>query len=503
MHKLGRRPPDYSRPRLWAEDYYKVAQLPHPAPVDYASGVNFPMYLNDQYGDCLGPDTQLLTADLRWVAARNIRVGDKLLGFDEEPPAGNRQLRVSVVERVAPLVKQSYDLTFSDGTQLRASHDHMWLRKRRPAGAWLKTEDMRAHGARSSSVGKFISTWDELDEYDRGYLAAAFDGEGCLAVTSSGSLKGIQFAQRDNVMLAEVKRILSANGFGFTCMHVSDSALSGNGYELLRVLGGKREASRLLGMVRPKRLLERFAALELGEFWCRPVALTEKKDVGEQTVIAIQTSTRTFIAEGLASHNCTIAGIGHVYGGTSKFALGAEITFSDAEITAVYERNCPGFNPVGDVNDNGCTLQGVLADQSSNGMTDVSGKVSKVTAYAQMKGMGPKDLNVALQLYGAVYCGVNLPQSAESQFPGPWTYVKGSPILGGHCIVLAASNLASEYPYTFVSWGATVVASQEWVHTYLEEAWVAITPDWLTANGNSYSGVDVAELTRDMNAVNL
>lgn len=202
--------------------------------------------------------------------------------------------------------------------------------------------------------------------------------------------------------------------------------------------------------------------------------------------------------------DCTIAGIGHLYGSTSYFAQQkAEREFSTDTILQTYERNCPGFNPNGDVNDNGCTLQGVLQDQTGNGMVDTNGNVNSVSAFAQMKGMGPRDLNVALQLYGAVYCGVNLPQSAEDQFPKPWTYVKGSPIIGGHCIVLAKNELWAEYPYYFVTWGAVVQASQEWVSTYLEEAWVALTPDWLNANGTTLSGVDVTALKADMNAKNL
>jgi hypothetical protein len=199
--------------------------------------------------------------------------------------------------------------------------------------------------------------------------------------------------------------------------------------------------------------------------------------------------------------DCTIAGIAHVYNATSQFAQGTERQFQDAVIQTAYMDNCPGFNPATDANDDGCTLQAVLAWNEANGLIDTTGAVNTVTAYAQLKGMGSTDLNIALQLYGAVYCGVNLPQSAETQFPAPWTYVKGSPILGGHCIVLAGMNAAAPNPYTFVTWGATVQASQEWVATYLEEAWVALTPDFLTATGGTLTGVDTADLMSDMQEI--
>src|ERR1700740_2903465 len=50
----GRKPPNYKHPRAWLEDYYSVSELPAFSPlVDYCSKVyTWPMYLNDQLGDC-------------------------------------------------------------------------------------------------------------------------------------------------------------------------------------------------------------------------------------------------------------------------------------------------------------------------------------------------------------------------------------------------------------------------------------------------------------------
>lgn len=202
--------------------------------------------------------------------------------------------------------------------------------------------------------------------------------------------------------------------------------------------------------------------------------------------------------------DCTIAGIGHLYGALTKFAQGSEAVFTNDQITSVYERNCPGFDPITDANDNGCNMQSVLQDQVVNGMVDVTGKTHKLIAYAQLKAIGPKWLAVALDVFGSVYVGVNLPASAESQFAAnqPWTYVKGSQIVGGHAIVLQATdethNIYRVPSFTFVTWGSTVEATWPWVNTYAEEAWVAITEDWLTANGDTIDGFDLAQLQADM-----
>jgi hypothetical protein len=208
--------------------------------------------------------------------------------------------------------------------------------------------------------------------------------------------------------------------------------------------------------------------------------------------------------------DCTIAGMGHLYGALTAYAHNTEAIFNNSVVEAVYERNCPTFNPSTGAGDDGCTLQGVLADQVSNGMADMFGTVHNVVAYAQMKSIGPRWLAVALEAFGSVYLGVNLPQSAETQFSAgqPWTYVQGSPILGGHCIVLQAVHEAVAHPsqsgnqaFTFVTWGSTVTASWQWCNTYIEEAWVAISQDWLQANGTTVEGFDLAQLQADMTYV--
>src|SRR5689334_13341113 len=50
---------------------------------------------------CLAPETPVLHADLGWRPIGSVRVGDRLVGFDEYPgPTGKRQFRESVVEAV-------------------------------------------------------------------------------------------------------------------------------------------------------------------------------------------------------------------------------------------------------------------------------------------------------------------------------------------------------------------------------------------------------------------
>jgi hypothetical protein len=100
-------------------------------------------------------------------------------------------------------------------------------------------------------------------------------------------------------MLDKVKSILSMKGFVFT-----ESRNKASGVRNL-VIGNRADVMRCLGSVRPVRLLEKFDPFEIGAMMGKTVKLVRKVFVGPQIVAAISTDAKTFIAEGLASHNCS------------------------------------------------------------------------------------------------------------------------------------------------------------------------------------------------------
>jgi hypothetical protein len=202
--------------------------------------------------------------------------------------------------------------------------------------------------------------------------------------------------------------------------------------------------------------------------------------------------------------DCDIAEIAHAYTALGVCAGKPQVLFADSEVISVYSR-VSGYDPATGANDNGCQLQDVLADQRQDGMTDVDGKVHKVTAYAALG--NPSDillLSEVLKTFGYVYIGVNLPASAEDEFGvSPWTYVPDSPIIGGHCI-----GLHRRQPYgsrigvfSMASWGALQPATISFIQAYVVEAWAVITPDWIEANGSTCDGIALAQLEADMRYV--
>lgn len=255
---------------------------------------------------CVTPDTRILTADLRYVRADSLVKGDKLVGFDEEMPNryGQRKFKESVVEDVGKIKRPCYRVTLEDGTAVKCSAEHRWLVF--TAGSrtvWKETKDL----VTTDRIYKVCNTWESPEsDYRLGYLAAAFDGEGCISQVN-GKISQLCFAQKDNPMLRKVKQYLTELGFLF-----GERVDERTKVHKIYLTGGKYEVLRFLGTVRPQRLLENFDINRMGTLRCCKQSerdfvhphVTNLEYLGEQTVIPIRTSTRTYVAEGLASHNC-------------------------------------------------------------------------------------------------------------------------------------------------------------------------------------------------------
>ena len=307
---------------------------------------------------CLDRKVRVLTADLQWIPIGDVVVGQSLLGFDEESRPGLwRRWRPSEVLATRVIERPCYDLTFDDGTEIRASAEHRWLVAHgghHANSSWVTTENLRAEkpwtfeedaqlaeclrtrplpdAARElgrslaavtsrmsrirkgtaresadmrSKILRLTEVWEEDCSRGGGYLAAAFDGEGWLTQTEDeergrgfGVAVRLGFAQRSNAMLEEVERFLKERGFNYSLQYAND-----NCYRI--IMRTRAEIMRLLGSVRPQRLLADFRPERLGTMQRIGTAtLIRKELVGNQPVVALTTSTGTFVAEGLASHNC-------------------------------------------------------------------------------------------------------------------------------------------------------------------------------------------------------
>jgi hypothetical protein len=253
--------------------------------------------------NCLVPGTRVLTADLNYVDIATVQLGDVLAGFDEERPGKgkHRRMRTTEVTAVSKITRPTYQIKLSDGTQVGASDGHMWLVS--TAGrrtVWKRTDELTI----TDRIFKIVDVWSTEYNYIYGYLAAAFDGEGHF---SRQNMLG--FSQRENVMLDQVREYLDILGFKYWERRNTGT---NKDVTVINISGGKAEHLRLLGQVRPQRLLNKVDLNTIGSIgrhdfkgqdFEHPLVISVDF-LGDQEVIALETTTQTFIAEGLASHNC-------------------------------------------------------------------------------------------------------------------------------------------------------------------------------------------------------
>lgn len=154
---------------------------------------------------------------------------------------------------------------------------------------WRTAADLE-HG---DNIAYLTSPWETDTSRDGGYLAGFLDGEGFLTNT-------LGFAQNPGTVLDDVLRMLKVRGFNPT-----GRPHSGSRCWTYR-LAAREQMWRLLGTVRPARLLEKMR-WERHRSWSQNssgASVIRVEDAGRRSVVALQTSSRTLITDGFFSHNC-------------------------------------------------------------------------------------------------------------------------------------------------------------------------------------------------------
>jgi len=262
---------------------------------------------------CLAPETRVLTTSLDWVPVGSLKVGDKLLGFDENPvcPAyrkgrvrggTGRRYRVATVldTGLAPMLARRIYL--ADGTVITASHDHKWLTRQKGGKGlrWRKTSGLKPGGW----LSRYLPVWDMPHGYDDGYIAGCLDGEGHIRP----DCREIGMGQKENELLAEFKRILVDHDIKFSEYHQETYGgdYAGHSIQKIAILGGRPWNLYMLGHFKPKRLLGKILPQldgGIGQIWrMGDVEIVAIEETAAE-LVTLQTSTETYFAEGFAAHN--------------------------------------------------------------------------------------------------------------------------------------------------------------------------------------------------------
>jgi hypothetical protein len=146
--------------------------------------------------------------------------------------------------------------------------------------------------------------------------------------------------------------------------------------------------------------------------------------------------------------------------------------------------------------DSGLTLFGVLSSNYAKGAYG-----QKISAYGLLpSGYNAQQLKQVVSSFGVAYIGIECPESAENQANEnvTWTVVPGSPIVGGHCIIIVGYDDA-ESVYYIVSWGELYRATYAFIEKYMDESWAVLAP--AIATKGEFDKVDFATLEADLKQI--
>lgn len=248
---------------------------------------------------CLEENHKVLTKDLRYVKLKDIKVGEEILAFEENPTANfcGRKYKTGIVTKKKITPAQVYKVVLSNGKVFTVTKDHRWLvRNTKNGTGWKHTYELKT----TDIIPKYFDEWEQDNSYNAGYLAGVFDGEGCLCKPNSKQ-GGIQlsFSQNEGIVLNKTIDTISQLGF-------KPAVHDYRACKLVRIGGSSADKIKFLGTIRPERLIDYFKPEMLGRMQtienCYVVSVTEQEEF--KNIVEIETTTSTLIVDGYAHHNC-------------------------------------------------------------------------------------------------------------------------------------------------------------------------------------------------------
>lgn len=196
--------------------------------------------------------------------------------------------------------------------------------------------------------------------------------------------------------------------------------------------------------------------------------------------------------------DCTCAAVGHAVmawtANTSKIFIPTTQQVLSLYTTVTGEEGA-AFDPTTGQNDNGCVIADVLKEWRTNGFVG-----HQLGAYAYVKPRRFDLVRAAIDLFGVVDIGIDLPIDAQTQdvwsvsdmslqgnaAPGSW---------GGHSITLTGFS-----PHVAIgeTWGQKKYMTWAWLYYYCTEVWALLSPDWVNGTQKAPSGFYQSQLQEDL-----
>lgn len=260
--------------------------------------------VEEKLDGCVGLNERILMADLTYKQAGLLQVGEKIIAFQDK--LNDPRLIEATVTHNKPIKKECYLVT-TETRSILATSDHPFLVSKRfnqsentnNSKLWVKVNNLK--------VGdKIVSLpiWNGNNDWKTGYIAGIFDGEASL-VRYGKSGRVLSYYQKIGKELDMVFNILKQDGFNFSL----DMRQRNPKYSIMGQLTLRKDWTQILkflGYYRPQRLLnkakdkvwDKAPLNKIGEE--KVVSVTK---IGKRLVAGLSTSSHTYIAEGMFSHN--------------------------------------------------------------------------------------------------------------------------------------------------------------------------------------------------------
>ena len=273
--------------------------------------------------NCVEISTPVLTQDLKWVPVGDLRVGDKIVGFDEgrspfdrcrdengvwksKTERSGRKVKSAVVTEHTIETKPCVEVTLSNGDKVITTKDHYWLGRAEKDNnlRWYKSENLRV----GQRIYKYCNVWETDNSYEAGWLSGFISGEGTLKKASSSCVSSIEFCQRPGSTWEQALGFCDKVGIPLGAERSPRKGGLGKGDVLYTgTIGGKWKTLEYLGRLQVRRMIDKIEWDKFGGLKgqnIEDVTVVSVTDVGEKQVAVMGTSTSTFIAAGYAMHNC-------------------------------------------------------------------------------------------------------------------------------------------------------------------------------------------------------
>ena len=191
--------------------------------------------------------------------------------------------------------------------------------------------------------------------------------------------------------------------------------------------------------------------------------------------------------------DCVCAASGHMVEQWTTYT-GVPAILPDADVLAMYEQ-VGGYVPGDSSTDNGCGMLSALNWWRQTGLAG-----HKILGYAAVDWNNLSEVKNSIRFLGNLYLGIQLPISAQGQYswqvPVGGPYGDGSPgSWGGHCIPVVSYDKTG---LIVITWGQKFFMTWGFLHTYADEAYAVLSPDWIAATGLAPNQFNLAQLQADL-----